>query len=168
MRKTIILIFAMLLCSCNLYIDEYNNDKFTKKINIPLSTHKIPVRHESQILSYINVMIDYQLDNKDDIWQSFEESINRGKGDCEDFCIAFCDVLKRQFDKDVEIVLVNTNKTHPTGETYYDITRPTSRNIESGGRINHAMVRVDNKIIDPLNGKVYNAVVSYSYTIKFH
>lgn len=168
MKKFIINTFIILLCSCNLYINKYNDDKFKEKINIPLSTHAIPVRHESQILNYINVMIDYQLDSNDDKWQSFEESINRGKGDCEDFCIAFSDILKRLFNKESEIVLVDTKKTYPTGKTYQDFVNPNSRKIELGGRINHAMVRVDNKIVDPLNGKIYNAHVSYSYTINFY
>lgn len=168
MKEIIINISMILLCSCNLYVDKYNDDKFKEMINIPLSTHKIPVRHESQILDYINVVIDYQSDGKEDKWKSFEESIKTGDGDCEDFCIAFCDVLKRQFDKDAEIVLVNTYNTYPTGETYCNTTKHTSRKIESGGRINHAMVRIDNKIVDPLNGKIYNAVVSFSYEIKWY
>ena len=153
---------------CNLYVNEsnkYNDDNFTEKINIPLSEHRIPVVHETQILNYIKLLIDYEYEGEIDRWQSFRESIEIGKGDCEDFCVAFCDILKRKFNKDAEIVLVDTETMVDTGETYYNTVRPKSRKIEAGGWINHAMVRVDDVIVDPLDGKIYNAVVSYSYTI---
>lgn len=170
--RACLIIFSILICGCVLdpsYADNYNNEKFNEKLDIPLSTHDININHVSQIDNYLDSIIRYQDNDYADKWQSLEESKDIGYGDCEDFCIGFTDILMRKFGKNSEVVLIDASTASLTGLYYGQVTvdMNKTRKIEAGGKINHAMVRVDGVIVDPQDGMIYNAVVSFSYTINW-
>lgn len=170
MKKIIIItIIALNFAGCANYLDNYYDLENKEKINIPLSERFLYVKEESNIWHYLNMNIIYKDEGNRDKWQSLEYSFKTGFGDCEDFCIAFADILKRKFNKECEIVLIDLHTAVSTGLHYDGLEKRNinKRKIEEGGNINHAMVRVGGFIVDPQDGEIYNATVSFSYSINW-
>lgn len=59
------------------------------------------------IKTNIEYVSDMEAHGKRDYWQYAYETIELGTGDCEDICILFLDIAKKQFGMDLEAGLVS-------------------------------------------------------------
>ena len=98
------------------------------------------------ISNYIDRNVRYKSEDVDR-WSNPENTINRGYGDCEDFAILFMCIAYYSMGIKYDLVLVDD-----------------SRKIEDGGFTNHACVRYNGKVIDPIIGRPVDYDVCFSYS----
>ena len=99
------------------------------------------------ISTYIRSNIEYTKDKFISHTQSPEETMKRGKGDCEDISILFMNIARVALDIKMQAVVVKH-----------------TRAIEEGGiDFNHVVVRYNGQTIEPQTGMEREYAVNYYY-----
>ena len=62
------------------------------------------------IVMWIWAKVYYSPDGEKDIWSTPLETLNRGKGDCEDFVILFMNIYYVRFGVKLDMVVLDMNK----------------------------------------------------------
>lgn len=102
------------------------------------------IKVEEQIPFWMTDRVTYRMSND---LATPEQAVVTGYGDCEEFALLYLNILYVVFGKKGELCLVEYGRT-----------------VEAGGRsCNHAVVRYDGKLIEPLSGSVVHYEVCYSY-----
>ena len=143
--KKIIVLSAILLAGCNDMMDLYLGSQ------LPLDLYDSEewgnLETERQIGDWIRENIKYEWDYTNHN-QGPEETLKRGKGDCEDFAILFMCIAYFEL-----------------GERYSLAYLDTGRAVESGGWVTHAVVSKDGRHFDPIWREEFRDV-GYIYSFK--
>jgi len=105
----------------------------------------------SDIYKYLRANISYR---KDDV-ENFADPkvvIDRGYGDCEDYCILFMNIAYYSLGIKADLAMIDANQN--------------SRSIVDGGKVNHAVVYYDGVYYDPTGFGVLtgNPSIGFIYT----
>ena len=146
-------ILVVLLMGCNIVIgddlqDTVNLSKITKS-ELIYNKEWEELRSVWDIVYWIDRNIHYVSDGEYDIWSPAWETLERGYGDCEDYCILFMNIYYVVFEEKCDLIAVNA----------------INRALVNGGFVNHAEILFeDGTVLDPTNIKWYeNRTVGYLY-----
>lgn len=150
MRKLIVI---MIICLSGCALDtqsDFNNATLEGRINkseIYYNDDFYYLDSIADICHYIMYNVNYKAD-RGDIWSDPKTTLTRGYGDCEDMTILFMNIYYIVFGEKCELVTVNS-----------------SRKVEAGGIVNHALVRLPNGRLQEANvvGTNQSLVVGYSF-----
>lgn len=145
MRKAALIILVIALSSCNQLMDNI--------IILGMTGYDEYYMPEWEELNSYNKITDYIVDHvdytKDKLFshtQSPEETMKRGKGDCEDTAVLFMNIAKVSMGIEMQAVVMHY------------------RAIENGGLfVNHVAVRYDGIIVDPITCYKLTTPVMYYY-----
>mgnify|MGYP003587410648 FL=1 len=99
--KYFIIAFCVLMSSCAFFADP----------ETLIRTPSISFNSMDELCNYVNYGLSYKYEFTD-YWQAPQETIDKGTGDCEDFCI-FVGYFARKMGYEVYLVAVETPKgTH--------------------------------------------------------
>jgi hypothetical protein len=123
--RNVIIILILYLIICNIIYCEYSSDVSLENIEVEKmedyvckECDKIEINSIKDILEYLSNNIQYK-DEKNDYWQLPEETITKGTGDCEDFCILFMYLLKNKLEIENSLTLIKPNKKTVHTVVYY-------------------------------------------------
>lgn len=97
MRKAILFIIFMVLCSC--VMEQYQS---MWDFNLD-----VRFRNEQEVGKWIDENIEYEKDDLD-YWRTPQETIDERKGDCEDQALLYIGICYQQFGKCYDLQLVDT------------------------------------------------------------
>jgi hypothetical protein len=149
MKAIVPIILAVLFTSCgpmfNSIIDEmnYNNIDGMELYNGDFSD----ITRPSRIGRWIYDTIEYKLDTSDH-WQTPEETLTLGTGDCEDMALLYINILYLRFGEKADMATVDSERT-----------------VVKGGYYNHMVVSLqDGRLINAQGGSEFHGEVKFLYT----
>lgn len=143
MKRLLLLLF--IFSGCSMITDSNNLDKIGWELYYVADYSEIDSVPEISIWikEYVTTKVD-----SGDYWQSPEETLTLGTGDCEDIAILFINIAYIVFGEKWNLICVD------------------SRSIVEGGFMDHTMVEKDGVIIEPQTGIVIDIAIGYRYEFK--
>jgi hypothetical protein len=144
-------IFIILFNSCavqDLVLDTYYSEILIEKTDLyyPSDFDVDKISDIKEIADWINDHIEYT-DKYAEGWRSVKEILDSGEGDCKSFALVFSN-------------LYYIKHGISTGMGFVD----TTRSIDAGGEVNHALTRRGDKLINPRSGNFKDETIRYHYS----
>lgn len=152
--KKYLIILVVLFSSCNMYnkvADNYYSGK-VEKSRVKIFYHESfnELKEIYEIFGFVHYAVKYEKDSIWDKWKTAIESFYDGYGDCEDRARLFLNILYVRFNIKGDLILLDTSSTRAIGK---------------GGYINHAVVRFNDYIVDPVSQTLYKeSDIAFYYT----
>ncbi len=146
-----IIVFVLLFSGCaiqNLALDVYYGEILIEKTDLyyPKDFNVDEINNTDDIVDWMEDRIEYKTQCK--IWKSNEQTLEDGYGDCKQFSIMFINLYYIKYGVETDLAFIDRS----------------SRAIENGGAVNHAIVRLENdNLIEPQNGKIVSDSIGYIY-----
>ena len=147
----LLLVTVMSFISCDMICNSVYEERYGNQEFVCIDIGYIPV-NISELFTFISNNITYEAEKMPyDYAQSALKTWELKTGDCEDFTILFMSLAYQFFNIEAEMLILR----------WEDLTR--IRTIESGGRTNHVMARINGTIYSTQTGCAYEGIVRYSY-----
>lgn len=142
-------VFLVYLVSCQQIIDnklnkDYKQSYQTKIYDGDFSDIKI----KQQIPAWIAKHVKYREETIDH-YDSLEQTINQGYGDCEEIALLYLNILYVRFNIKGSLCIVEDTD---------------GRQVVNGGNINHVAIMLDGVLIEPQTGKPTNDKIGFMYS----
>ncbi len=153
MKKIVSVMLIIVMMGCNLVVgDDFNDGVNLRKIqktNLIYMEEWEELENWQDIVMWIWAKVYYSPDGEKDIWSTPLETLNRGKGDCEDFVILFMNIYYVRFGVKLDMVVLDMNK----------------RTKVNGGYFNHAEVLLEDgkTLCVQIGGLGQGQSISYRY-----
>lgn len=157
MKKIIIVVAlaALVFTSCDMVVDSVATDLAKGHTMIYREEWKDLTTHR-EIGLWLSAHVEYRYDDIYE-WSDPGVTLARGYGDCNDMAILYMNIAYVALGIEMELVLVEDAKID------YSVPQPM-KSIESGGFVDHVMVRYDGVLISPYYGTVVEGPVGYYYS----
>lgn len=165
MKKIILtLLVVFIFCSCSMDMYESHFSSLASGHRLWINPDLANFHTYRGIGYYLTSQIQYRSESGDD-WSNPETTFNRGYGDCDDYAIAFMNIVYLSMGIKMELVLVHKESLEYIWDddiSIYDVDSKAPMLIE--GVLDHAMVRYKGVLIEPTTGSMYTGAVYYSFS----
>ena len=150
MKKIIfILLVVFAVSGCDHFQDLYFLAKIGDGFDLYYHEDFEKLKSITQITEWVNSNIEYEKDAIGSSWQSPEETLKRGFGDCEDIAILLINIIYVSLGVKTDLVCNDVN----------------NRKIVNGGKVNHAEIHYNGTIYDIYTAKpMRNVNIGFMYT----
>ncbi len=125
MKKIMVVILIVVMMGCNLVVgDDFNDGVNLRKIqktDLIYMEEWEELENWQDIVMWIWCHVYYSSDGENkDTWNTPLETLNRGKGDCEDFVLLFMNIYYVRFGVKLDMAALDANKRIKVNGGYFN------------------------------------------------